>query len=54
MHIEMAGDSVTLTGTAATFFEKQMAQEAVRKVDGVKMIDNCLEVIWNELAYDEN
>jgi osmotically-inducible protein OsmY len=47
MHIETIGDSVTIHGTAQTFFEKQMAQEAIRKIDGVKAIDNCLEVVWN-------
>lgn len=47
MHIETSGDNVTIHGTAQTFFEKQMAQEAIRKIDGVKAIDNCLEVLWN-------
>ena len=47
MHIETIGDNVTIHGTAQTFFEKQMAQEAIRKIDGVQAIDNCLEVVWN-------
>ena len=47
MHIETRGENVTIKGTAQTFFEKQMAQEAIRKVDGVKSIHNCLEVVWN-------
>ncbi len=47
MHIETRGDNVTIKGTAQSFFEKQMAQEAIRKIDGVKGIDNCLEVVWN-------
>jgi len=47
MHIETRGENVTIHGTAQTFFEKQMAQEAIRKIDGVKAIDNCLEVVWN-------
>jgi osmotically-inducible protein OsmY len=47
MHIETSGDNVTINGTAQTFFEKQMAQEAIRKIDGVKVIDNHLEVVWN-------
>ena len=47
MHIETSGDNVTIHGTAQTFFEKQMAQEAIRKIDGVNAIDNCLQVVWN-------
>jgi len=47
MNIETRGENVTIHGTAQTFFEKQMAQEAIRKIDGVKAIDNCLEVVWN-------
>jgi len=47
MHIETSGDNVAIYGTAQTFFEKQMAQEAIRKIDGVQAIDNCLEVVWS-------
>ncbi len=47
MHIETSGDNVTIHGTAQSFFEKQMAQEAIRKIEGVQAIDNCLEVVWN-------
>ncbi len=47
MHIETRGDDVTIKGTAQTFFEKQMAQEAIRSIDRVNVIDNCLEVVWN-------
>lgn len=35
---------VVLTGNVTSFFEKQMAQEAIRRVDGVQLIDNLLEV----------
>ena len=37
---------VTLRGTVNSFFQKQMAQEAVRRVDGVEEISNDLEVSW--------
>ena len=37
---------VVLTGTVNTFYQKQMAQEAIRRVDGVEGIDNRLEVDW--------
>jgi osmotically-inducible protein OsmY len=37
---------VTLRGKVNTFFQKQMAQEAIRHVDGVAEIANELEVCW--------
>ncbi|HMP80691.1 MAG TPA: BON domain-containing protein [Pirellulaceae bacterium] len=39
---------VVLCGQVNSFFEKQVAQEAVRSVQGVSSIDNQLEVCWNE------
>ena len=38
---------VVLTGTVNTYYQKQMAQEAVRHVAGVQAIDNRLEVHWH-------
>ncbi len=37
---------VVLKGVVRSYFQKQMAQEAVRRVDGVQCIDNELEVNW--------
>ncbi len=37
---------VTLRGVVSTYYQKQMAQEAVRRVDGVDEISNELEVCW--------
>jgi osmotically-inducible protein OsmY len=37
---------VTLSGKVASYFQKQMAQEAVRRLDGVQQIENLLEVKW--------
>ncbi len=37
---------VVLTGKVNSYFQKQMAQEAIRRVDGVELIDNRLEVDW--------
>lgn len=37
-------DRVILEGDVETFFEKQMAQEAVRYIDGIPRIDNQLVV----------
>ncbi len=44
--IETADGHVVLKGNVGTFFQKQMAQEAIRRVDGVQLIDNLLEVTW--------
>ena len=37
---------VTIKGTVGTYFQKQMAQEALRRIDGVEAINNELEVCW--------
>ncbi len=37
---------MVLKGTVNSYFQKQMAQEAIRRVDGVELIDNQLEVNW--------
>lgn len=37
---------VTLNGQVDSYFKKQMAQEAVRRVDGVAAIQNMLQVNW--------
>ena len=44
--VEAADGHVTLKGSVGSFFQKQMAQEAIRRVDGVQLIDNLLEVTW--------
>jgi len=46
-YIEIDG-CVVLKGTVETFHEKQVAQEAIRKIDGVVQIDNQLEVTWRK------
>jgi osmotically-inducible protein OsmY len=46
VHIETADGRVVLKGSVGSFFEKQMAQEAIRRIDGVEAIDNLLEVNW--------
>ena len=43
---EAEAGTVVLKGTVTSFFQKQMAQEAVRRVHGVELIDNQLEVNW--------
>jgi osmotically-inducible protein OsmY len=46
IQIETNDGKVVLKGQVRSFFHKQMAQEAIRRVDGVQTIDNLLEVNW--------
>jgi len=47
-HLRFENDSGhgVLRGVVGTYYQKQMAQEALRRVDGVSHIDNQLEVAW--------
>ncbi len=38
---------VVLCGSADSYFEKQMAQEALRGIEGITSIENELEVAWD-------
>ncbi|QEG42239.1 BON domain-containing protein [Roseimaritima ulvae] len=40
-------DRVVLSGNVSTFFQKQMAQEALRNIPGVQEIDNQLSVDYS-------
>jgi len=46
VRIEAGGGRVRLHGDVGTFFEKQMAQEVVRRIDGVEQVENLLQVAW--------
>jgi osmotically-inducible protein OsmY len=46
VHVEALEGRVVLKGNVKSFFQKQMAQEAIRRVDGVQQIDNLLQVSW--------
>jgi osmotically-inducible protein OsmY len=37
---------VRLEGTVRSYYQKQMAQELLRRVDGVERIENQLQVNW--------
>lgn len=41
------GGKITVHGTVASYFEKQLAQETIREVDGVDHIDNMIQVSWS-------
>jgi len=46
LRFETREGRVTLRGVVNTYFQKQMAQEALRYVDGINEIANELEVCW--------
>ncbi|MDX1948542.1 MAG: BON domain-containing protein [Pirellulaceae bacterium] len=50
LRFEAEGGRVVLHGIVATYFQKQMAQEMLRRIEGVEEIDNHLEVSWLPLA----
>ena len=46
VQIEATNGNVRLAGTVSSFYQKQMAQELVRRVDGVETVENQLQVNW--------
>ncbi|MDZ4849803.1 MAG: BON domain-containing protein [Pirellulaceae bacterium] len=46
--LETRNGAVVLRGTVDSFFEKQMAQEALRDLDGITAILNQLEVAYGK------
>ncbi len=48
LKFQLEGNRIVLHGRVYSYFQKQMAQEAVRRVLGEPRIDNQLEVLWPE------
>jgi osmotically-inducible protein OsmY len=46
VQIETHAGRVILHGVVSSYYQKQVAQEAIRRVEGVDEIDNRLEVCW--------
>ncbi len=46
LRFETQEGRVVLRGTVSSYYQKQMAQEALRRVEGVDHIENHLEVNW--------
>lgn len=42
--VRREADGVTLEGRVGSYFQKQMAQEIILRIDGVSRIDNRLQV----------
>lgn len=49
LHCEAEGGQVTLRGVVSSYFQKQMAQETLRRIDGVEEVTNLLEVSWSRV-----
>ncbi len=47
LQVETQEGRVVLRGTVKSYYHKQMAQEALRRVEGVDEIENQLEVSWS-------
>lgn len=45
VRVSVTAEEVVLTGRVDTYFQKQMAQETLRRIAGVNRIVNDLEVI---------
>lgn len=46
LNVEASNGTVRLEGAVSSFFQKQMVQELVRRLDGVERIENRLQVNW--------
>lgn len=44
------GGQVVIRGRVKTFYQKQVAQELVRRIDGVQTVINQLEVHWTSVV----
>ena len=48
LRFEASDGRVVLRGTVGSYYQKQMAQEALRSVEGIGTIENQLEVEWGD------
>ena len=46
LRVEVSGGQIVLQGVVGSYYQKQIAQEVARLVDGVQKIDNQLVVNW--------
>ena len=46
LRFETDGCRVVLQGSVKSYFQKQMAQEMLMRLDGINRVDNNLEVCW--------
>lgn len=46
-HFQAADGKIVLQGVVSSYYQKQMAQETLRTVEGVHEIENLLQVHWS-------
>lgn len=44
LRCETLAGKIRLTGVVQSYYQKQMAQEVIRRIDGVEQVENNLEV----------
>jgi osmotically-inducible protein OsmY len=44
LRFESLDGTIRLSGVVQSYYQKQMAQEVVRRIDGVALVENALEV----------
>jgi osmotically-inducible protein OsmY len=47
LRVETSEGRVVLRGVVSSYYQKQMAQEALRRLEGIDRIENQLEVNWS-------
>lgn len=45
VRIEVVENDVVLSGVVQTYYQKQMAQETIRNMDGIGRVENRIEVV---------
>ena len=46
LRIEMSDEGVVLRGVVRSYYQKQIAQESIRSIEGVRQVRNELQVAW--------
>lgn len=51
VRIELRAERVVLRGVVPSYYQKQVAQEVVRSVEGVEQVENQLQVDWSRNSF---
>ncbi len=46
VRFQAANGRILISGRTVSYYDKQMAQEALRSIDGISAIENAIEVCW--------
>jgi osmotically-inducible protein OsmY len=52
LRFEASEGRVTLHGQVSSWYQKQMAQEMLMRMDGIDAVENRLEVHWTRQGYE--